>query len=572
MNTGPLNISTSASGNKAAAGGKIHSRYRRLWWYSVSFTAFVSLMPLVIMTFVNYYQYKETLATEMIHPISRLVSNSRRVMDDFLEEHKSALVYVVSRESYEELSDPETLNRILRDMQASFGGFIDLGVIDENGNQRSYAGRYELEGKNYKEQDWFQEVRVKGVYVSDVFMGYRKFPHFVIAVRKDDAETGGCYILRATIDTEVLNQYISSLGLRPSSDVFLINREGILQTQSRHEGKILDQCSIATPLLSSKTEVMEITNEEGEPRILGYAYIARSPFIFVSLEHPEHVMQSWLYLRSDILWLLGTSIVLVMAVILFGSTYLVNRIRDADDRQNKALHSIAYTNKMASIGRMAAGVAHEINNPLAIINENAGLIKDLVSIKKELPDKDRLLKIAETVLKSVDRCSTITHRLLGFAKRMDPLVERIALGSLIEEVLSFQGKEAEYRSIAINVAVPDDLPTIQSDRGQLQQVFLNILSNAFAAVDDGGRIDISMKQEGENTVLVTISDDGPGIPEELIDRVFEPFFSTKSDYGTGLGLSITFGIVEKLGGRIDVQSEVGEGASFNVRLPLTSRS
>jgi signal transduction histidine kinase len=217
-------------------------------------------------------------------------------------------------------------------------------------------------------------------------------------------------------------------------------------------------------------------------------------------------------------------------------------------------------------------VAHEINNPLAIINENAGLIKDLVSIKNEPPAGDRLLRIAETVLKSVERCSTITHRLLGFAKRMDPLIEQIGLGALIEEVLSFQGREAEYRSIAVNVAVPEGLPTIQSDRGQLQQVFLNILSNAFAAVEDGGRIDISLKQEDENTVAVTISDDGPGIPEELIDRVFEPFFSTKADYGTGLGLSITFGIVEKLGGRIDVQSEVGEGASFTVRLPVTSRS
>ena len=570
MDTSFLNQSTSASGNKNTAGVRL-SRYRRLWWYSVSFTVFVSLTPLVIMTFINYYQYKETLTAEMIHPISRLVSNSRRFMDDFLDEHRAALAYVVSRESYEDLCDTETLSRILLAMQESFGGFIDLGVIDEDGNQVSYAGRYELEGNNYQEQDWFQEVQVEGDYVSDVFSGYRRFPHFVIAVRKDGSERGRFYVLRATIDTEVLNDYISSLGIRPSSDAFLINREGILQTQSRRSGGVSEQCPIETPPLSSRTEVLETTDKEGKPRILGYAYIPKSPFIFVVLKHPDHVMQSWLHLRSDILWLLGTSVALIMTVILCGSTYLVNRIRDADYRQSKALRSIAYTNKMASIGRMAAGVAHEINNPLAIINENAGLMKDLLSIKDEPPERDRLLVIAETVLKSVQRCSTITHRLLGFAKRMDPLVEQIALGSLIEEVLSFQGKEAEYRSIAISVAVPDDLPTIQSDRGQLQQVFLNILSNAFAAVEDGGRIDISLKQEDDNTVAVTISDDGPGIPPELIDRVFEPFFSTKADYGTGLGLSITFGIVEKLGGRIHVQSKVGEGAVFTVRLPVTSR-
>jgi len=572
MDTSFLNKPISASGHEDLAEGKLPVRYRRLRLYSVFFTAVVSLTPLMIMTFVNYYQNKKTLRAEAIHQISRLTSNSRRFMDHFLEEHRAALAYVVSRESHEDLCDTKTLSRILLDMQESFGGFIDLGVIDEDGNQVSYAGRYELEGKNYKEQEWFQEVYGKGDFVSDVFLGYRRLPHFVVAVRKDAAEKGGFYILRATIDTEVLNDYISSLGLRPSSDAFLINREGILQTQSRHSGGVSEQCPIATPPLSSRTEVLGTTDQKGKPIILGYAYIAKSPFIFVILKYPEHVMQSWLHLRSDILWLLGTSVALIMTVILCGSTYLVNRIRDADTRRNKAFRSIAYTNKMASIGRMAAGVAHEINNPLAIINENAGLIKDLVSIKNEPPERDRLLSIAETVLNSVQRCSTITHRLLGFAKRMDPLVEPIALGSLIEEVLSFQGKEAEYRSIDISVAVPEDLPTIRSDRGQLQQVFLNILSNAFAAVDDGGRIDISLKQEDDNTVAVTISDDGPGIPEELIDRVFEPFFSTKADYGTGLGLSITFGIVEKLGGRIAVQSEVGEGASFTVRLPVTGRS
>ena len=548
------------------------SRYRRLWLYSVFFTASVSLTPLVIMTLVNFYQYERTFKAEMIHRISGIASNSRRFMDGFLEERRAALTYVANRELYEDLCDADKLNSVFLNMKKSFGGFVDLGVIDSDGNQRSYVGRYELEGRDYKEQDWFHEVSMRGVYVSDVFMGYRNLPHFVIAVRKDHGDKGGFYILRATIDTDVLNRHIASLDLRRSGDVFLINRQGILQTPSRHEGRVLDQCSIAVPPFSAKTEVMDVIDKREERMILGYAYIDRSPFIFVVLKHPEQVMQSWLHLRSDILWLLGTSIIVILAVILWSCKYLVNRIRDADLRRNKALHSVEYTNKMASIGRMAAGVAHEINNPLAIIGENAGLLKDLVSMGNGPPDRDRFSKIAATIIKSVERCSTITHRLLGFAKRMDPLTERIALGPILEEVLGFQGKEAEYRSIAVNLAVSEDVPTIESDRGQLQQVFLNILSNAFAAVDDGGRIDISVQLEDESTVAVTISDNGTGIPKEHIGNIFEPFFSTKAEYGTGLGLSITFGIVEKLGGRIDVQSKIGEGASFTVRLPVTRRS
>ena len=353
-------------------------------------------------------------------------------------------------------------------------------------------GAYELEGKNYQEQDWFHEVCIRGVYVSDVFTGYRNFPHFVIAVRRDAAEKGSFYVLRATIDTEVLSRHIASLDLRVTSDAFLINRQGILQTPSRYKGAILDPCPIATPPVSSKTEVLEVTDKEGEPRILGYAYIEESPFIFVVLKHPGDIMQGWLGLRSDILWLFGISIVLITAVVLWSSTSLLNRIREADYRRNEALHSIEYTNKMAAIGRMAAGVAHEINNPLAIIGENAGLLKDLVTMATEPPERDRLLQIAEIVLRSVERCSAITHRLLGFAKRTEPRTERIALGPLLEEVLSFQGKEADYRHVSINLVVPEDLPIIESDRGQLQQVFLNILSNALAAVNDGGRIDIHL--------------------------------------------------------------------------------
>jgi two-component system NtrC family sensor kinase len=566
-----LNKTIGISSGKRSVGGELRSRYRRLWTYSVLFTAFVSLTPLGIMAFVNYAQHRKTLAAETDLLISRIASNSQRFIDGFLEERRAALSYVANRESYDDLCDQEKLNRIFLNMKESFGGLVDLGVIDASGRQRSYVGPYELKGKNYKGQDWFHEVCIRGVYVSDVFAGFRNVPHFVIAVRRDTGKQGGLYVIRASIDTEVLRRHVASLELSPSSDAFLINHQGILQTPSRHQGAILDPCPVATPPFSSQPQVLEVTTADGEPRILGYAYIQHSPFVFVVLMRPQDVMQGWLRLRNGILWLFGASVVPIIAVILGSSTFLVNRIREADRRRDEALHNIEYTDKMASIGRMAAGVAHEINNPLAIISENAGLLKDLISMREVPLERGRTLQIAEAVLRSVERCSLITHRLLGFAKRMEPLTERISLGPLLEEVLSFQRKEAEYRNVAIQLAVPPDLPIIESDRGQLQQVFLNILSNAFAAVPDGGHIDIRLEREAENAVAVRISDDGCGIPAEYIERIFEPFFSTKGDYGTGLGLSITLGIVQKLGGRIDVQSEVGQGTTFTVRLPVAKR-
>jgi signal transduction histidine kinase len=246
----------------------------------------------------------------------------------------------------------------------------------------------------------------------------------------------------------------------------------------------------------------------------------------------------------------------------------VKQLREADLKRAKMFHNIEYTNKMATIGRLASGVAHEINNPLAIINEKAGLLKDMASFKADFPQQEKTLQLVGSILNSVDRCSKVTHRLLGFARRMDAKKELIDVRTLLEEVAGFQTTEIAHRNITIAYDILPEFPPIESDRGQLQQVFLNIFNNAIAAVRDGGRIDICAGRHADGMLAVTIRDNGSGIPEENLKYIFEPFFSTKGEFGTGLGLSITHDIVEKLGGRIDVESEPGIGTSFTVILPM----
>ena len=223
---------------------------------------------------------------------------------------------------------------------------------------------------------------------------------------------------------------------------------------------------------------------------------------------------------------------------------------------------------MASIGRLAAGVAHEINNPLAIINEKGGLMMDYLEQSGGVADRERFKELASSILRNVKRCRDITHRLLGFARQVTVERETIDILWVINEVLGFLGKEAEYRNVTIHLDVPSDLPTISSDRGQVQQMFLNIINNALQAVPDGGRIDIFGRWNGKDKVDITFRDNGPGIPREDLRLIFEPFFSTKGTEGTGLGLSITYGIARKLGGDISVESELGKGAAFTVTLPV----
>lgn len=541
--------------------------FRRLWFQAIIWICPVAMLPLIAFALVDYNVTQQSIESEILLRTTRLVSNTRRAISFFLIERKAAIDFLLRDNSFEVLNSTERLTRMLEDLKTSFGGFADLGLIDAGGRQQTYVGPYNLLGKDYSSQEWFEEVRERGVYISDVFMGYRNVPHMVIAVRSS-LDQGNFYVLRATLDIERFNNLLSELELTGQGDAFIINTEGVIQTPSRFYGGILDTFYLPVPAYNEKSTVRDGLGMNGEPLIIGYAYIDETPFIVMIIKKKDDLMAQWYVTRKELLGFLGVSLTLIVIVILSVATYLVNRIFLADQKRVLALHHVEYANKMASVGRLAAGVAHEINNPLAIINEKAGLIKDLLMPVAELPVQPKLIGLINSVISSVERCAAITHRLLNFARHVDVTVQAVNLESLIREVLGFLGKEAEYRSIEIVISASDTTPEIESDRGKLQQIFLNLFNNAFAAMGDGGRLEISIdSREGE--VRVDVADNGCGISASDLKRIFEPFFSTKTRQGgTGLGLSITYGLVHELGGSISVTSREGVGTKFTIGLPV----
>jgi two-component system NtrC family sensor kinase len=542
-------------------------RYRRLRRAFILIPFLAALVPLMIMAAINYYQDASAYRSENHFAVSRLLSNTKRSLRFAIEERRALLSLIARGRSLEDLSSDARLMAILRDLRESFGDFVDIGLIDSAGYQSYYAGPYDLKGANYRNQPWFHEVSLRGVYVSDVFMGYRKFPHFVIATARE-MQGGEFYVLRATIDTDLLNRQIFSLELSERADMFIINRQGILQTASAFYGDVLDTVNLSIPPHIPDREVIYDQQYDEEPMIIGFADIEGSPFVLVALLRHQAVFNHWLYRRSGVIWFLFVSVVTILVVVSLRSKHIISRLQESDSHRAKVLHNIEYTNKMATLGRLAASVAHEINNPLAIINEKAGLITDIASHVPEFPEREKVVGLVNSITSSVDRCARVTRRLLGFGRRMEVRKEQIDLKSLVIDVLDFQKTEASHRNIRINLTEEPDVSSIKSDRGQLQQVFLNIVGNAYAAVNDGGQIDIVISQPDRDEVAVTITDNGHGIAGEDLKHIFEPFFSTKGEMGTGLGLSITRDIVEKLGGVIEVKSEVGKGTSFTVNLPV----
>lgn len=542
--------------------------FRRIWKLSVLLTGIVALVPLIFITFVDYQVTERSLESEFRLRTARNVSNTRRAIGFFLTERRSALEFIVRDNAPEALNNPLRLSAILDSLQKSFGGgFMDLGVIDATGEQTTYVGAFGLQYKDYNNQTWFQQVVDQGIYISDVFLGYRNVPHLVIAVKQSLAE-GSFHVLRASIGIGPFENLLSNLELGGSGDAFIINRHGILQTNSRNHGKVLDRISLPMPKNHAATEVIEGRDQQGTPLLMGYRFIENTPFILMIVINKNDLMKSWRRTRLGLILFLVISITVIMAVILGTASYMVHNMHLADEKRLMSLHQVEYENKMASIGRMAASVAHEINNPLAIINEKAGLIKDLFTLKKQYAPDAKLIGLIDAIIASVMRAGKITKRLLTFSRHMDATIERLEPGAVVRDVISFVEKEAEHRAVSIKITVPPDTPAIESDRGKLQQIFLNIVNNALAAITDGGHLDIDITSNRHGWVTIQFKDDGCGIADEDMQRIFEPFFSTKtSQGGTGLGLSITYNLIQEIGGKLNVTSELGKGTCFSLDLP-----
>jgi two-component system NtrC family sensor kinase len=549
-------------------------RYKGLRRNIVILMLVVTILPLFLMGLINHYLYRQTMHDEIVEPLKILVNKTKHSFELNLRERLSAVSFIASSHTCAELADNNNLSRIFSVMKREFSGVIDLGFLDPSGVQVSYDGPYKLKGKNYIDQDWYKEARVRNAYISDVFLGYRKLPHLVMAVER--SVTGVCLgcVLRATIDTNIFIELIASMGLDPASDAFLLNKHGVLQTPSRFYGQVLETFPMPLPPESYEPNVLEMQDTKGRDVIITYAYFAPLgkfeiplPFILMVVKPRSQVMRAWYTLKTEAFFVFVIGVIILFLVIFKLTDKLVKRLEESDLRREVAYREMQESGKLASIGRLAAGVAHEINNPLAIINEKAGLIKDLTELTPDFPQKAKMLPLTGAILQSVDRCRTITQRLLGFARRMDVSVELLNLNEVIEEVLGFLEKEALHRNIDLQLNLIEDLPRISSDRGQLQQVFLNILNNAFDAVGDGGQVAITSFEVDVETVGVSVQDNGQGMTQETMTHLFEPFFTTKKGHGTGLGLSITYGIVKKLGGDIKVKSQLGVGTTFTVFLP-----
>ena len=551
--------------------------YRRLSRNIALVMVGVSLIPLVLIGGVLLRHFGDSYHQKVHAYLDELIQKHSQNIDGFLTARLADIRVMARSNNPDRLRDGDFLGSKLNLLREEYGGvYVDLGLIDSEGIQVAYAGPFNLVRANYAEADWFKKSLKSEHFISDVFTGLRGSPHFIVAVKQ--LWRGRDWILRATIDFEAFNSLVGNIRLGNTGFAFILNRAGDFQSNS-HSGVVIDRRLFLDLLKhgigSNQVKIVERTDETDRKLLIAMAPLKSGQWVLVC---QQDMADAFAEVReaerlAAAIFLLGGLAIVVVAFFL--SKRMVIRIAEANKEKAIMHQQIIDTGRLASIGELAAGIAHEINNPIAIMVEEAGWIEDMLE-DEDLSARettDEVLRAVRQIDTQGGRCKEITHKLLSFARKTDPDIREVDLNRLVTDSVELLEQKARYANVTIETDLAAGLPAVAASPSELQQVFLNLINNAVAAIDNvgGGLVTLTSQLAGGEVVL-EVADTGQGIPEANLGRIFDPFFTTKPvGQGTGLGLSICYGIVDKLGGALSVESEVGSGTLFTIRLPVAER-
>jgi two-component system NtrC family sensor kinase len=537
------------------------------------------LIPFVLVLVIGYGYFRSSLESNTIARMQRIVEDHSQLITLFLEERKADLQLIADSYNFDRLYNTDLVGKILEHIQKNSPAFGDLGIFNEEGVHVAYYGPYDLKGKVYKDTEWFTKVMRRGYYISDVFLGYRKVPHFIIAVAKK-YETG-TWVVRATIDSQLFDDLVEKVRIGATGQAYIVNREGILQTRRFPDGNLMDKDEDAAKYLTPHEGIRTFidTSLNGTTYWYATSWLKNNEWMLVVRQEKAEVFRTLTAATYLVLLIAVLGGLVIVPVAFYTSSRIIARMEKTYEEKRQLGQQLIAASRLAEIGEMSAGVAHEINNPLQIIRLEQNMIESILADLKEsgeLKDSKELTELLDSLNQiklQVHRCADITQSLLKFARQRESTVSTVDLRTFIPEVVGVVRRRAEAEGITIKEYIAGTIPLVKGNASQIQQVLLNLLNNAFDAIlarhgSQGGELTVSAQLADIGWIKISVTDNGVGISPENREKIFTPFFTTKPmGKGTGLGLSVCHGIIKQMGGSIHFASELGKGTTFTILLP-----
>ncbi len=535
-------------------------------------------IPVVLALGTGGYLFWSHAQQGVLDRLTLLSSHYVYMLDRYMEDCFGDMTLVGAGLSVN--SSSADLREMLQDLTSKRKEILDVALVDSQGIVRAYAGPNVYKGTHVVPGLWLDEALERGSSISGVMSGQLGLPHFVMSKRFSQEDQA--FVLRMSLDPDVFTQMLTNVR-EDGVDVFLINRKGEVVAGSGGQVLTREQ-ELVDPVFLSRIGTAfwdPISNAAYSSRVMRHA-----GWILAARKHSPS-----LYRATDSAFLfLGLSIfcggIIVFLSSLYLTGYVEKMLQQRDDEREKLREQLYRAGRLAELGEMSAGFAHEINNPLQIMKSDQAYIEMLLQDFKAragqdadfMGDVDEMAASLNQIKLQIDRCARITHSILSFGRSGKSEAQNIDVAKFIPEVLTMIQKKIQLGNIALRVDIPPTRMVVHVDPARLQQVLLNLLNNAIYAASEvshirPGEILLACSAEGAEMVRIAIRDNGPGIGEDQKTLIFTPFYTTKpAGSGTGLGLSVCHGIVESMKGVLDFTSVKGQGATFYILLPRVPSS
>lgn len=522
------------------------------------------LVPTIILLLFLINAYSNLMTESTNRRLLSVAESQARILDIFMMERVNNILNKIDSPVLKFPLNKSKLEEVHEQLKADNYSFIDLGYFDSSGIQNIYSGPEKiLEKKDYRNEEWFVHLINDSVryIVTDIYKGLRNKPHFTIAAKRY-SDSGALHIFKSSLDPRSIYENITSFEKSQDVNIYIINTKGFFQL-GNPDSTYKNEKSTFMPD-SNKYKGISEADIGGKFETYAFARLSGTDWIVIVSDADMNKNLSVFF--YPVLLPAFVLIILLIVVFIYRSKAMVTTEYEKDIVKTQLRQAA----KLAAVGELAAGIAHEIGNPLNIITNEIGMMKDYADPKYNLnksiydlnPNFDKINK-------AVFRIKDINRKMLSFVRADDRKPEEININDLINDFTSgFFERELSIRNIKLILDLDNNLPKIIFDDNQMRQVLINLLNNAADAINAPGKIFINTWFD-ETYVYIRVTDTGAGISQENIDKIFLPFFTTKPvGHGTGLGLSVSYSIIKSFGGEIRVESQPEQGTAFTIVMPI----